>query len=321
MANDAYLSWLDQLPEARIEEELTVLPKPDAFKIQQGLERGEALSSLVEATGARFGNRIIPVTRMDEHYRAVRSLPEERAERGFRRRVDDQQDLAERLLDSGQLADDFIESIRQFSEYWNVAEPFLDPRESGDWVETSKTRRVADKLEKGSTWKVRGHVELDFRFVDRELPPARTTSRARFRGETKPRKRFPTLDLLLAGQDRWPVFCELKVAEDENPFYALIQALGYSAQLLTEPQRERLALAHGDRLTLPTEGPFADIYLMLVDYEEVKEWKPPLGRAARKLAGQVMEDERVRALVRRIACLEASELDDPLEFTRSWHAP
>lgn len=59
--------------------------------------------------------------------------------------------------------------------------------------------------------------ELDFKLVDYEIPPARTTNRAVF-PDGRPVRRVKTLDWMLANaNDKQLIVGEVKIRNDKNP--------------------------------------------------------------------------------------------------------
>ena len=83
-------------------------------------------------------------------------------------------------------------------------------------------------------------VGLDLTFVEREINPWRT------RNAVFPDKRPATktgrggIDLLLATSEGVPVIGEVKVEDDKNAFFALLQAMTYAVELSTPNQQKRL---------------------------------------------------------------------------------
>jgi hypothetical protein len=67
------------------------------------------------------------------------------------------------------------------------------------------------------------------------------------------------LDLLLAAEH--PIIAEVKLRNDKNPFYALIQALTAAAELATPAQRDRLQ-RHYPQLLAKTNDAALDIYII-----------------------------------------------------------
>ena len=80
---------------------------------------------------------------------------------------------------------------------------------------------VAARLAKRDVWKVEHNSQLDFRYLDREIPIAR----AKPKPEQDPGSLLE-VDLFLANAyDRTPILGEIKIRKDECPLFALIQLL------------------------------------------------------------------------------------------------
>lgn len=152
-------------------------------------------------------------------------------------------------------------------------------------------------------WKVEGNSELDFRYLDREIPVARANS------NPKPKQDPGSLlkvDLFLANAyDRTPILGEVKITKDECAFYALVQLLTQAAYAATPSQRDRLVLfgSRPDfvlREAVPRKPATLDLYVLLI--------KPPIGEpydelrtAAIELSKSLIADERVASRIGRIA--------------------
>jgi hypothetical protein len=158
-------------------------------------------------------------------------------------------------------------------EYRNY-QPFYPLEHTfGVWADTKiphgaelrGTVDVAARLSEGAIWKVEGNSKLDFRYLDREIPLARA--------KPKPKQDPGALlevDLFLGAVDRTPILSEVKIREDQCPFYALIQLLTQAAYAVTPSQRERLVLfgSQPDFVLLeavPGELAWLDLYVLLVD--------------------------------------------------------
>lgn len=156
-------------------------------------------------------------------------------------------------------------------------------------------------------WKVEGNSELDFRYLDREIPVARVNP--------KPKQDPGSLlkvDLFLANAyDRTPILGEVKIKKDECAFYALIQLLTQASYAATTSQRERLVL-FGSRPDLvlreavPRKPATLDLYVLLI--------KPPIGdpydelrTAVIELSTSLIADKRVTSRIGRIAWITGTD--------------
>lgn len=202
-------------------------------------------------------------------------------------------------------------SHRHFSSYENVNADFHGRGSSGTptpecLASTKETHRLVAAL-----WSDPLNVsvpdEFSFDYVDYEVCPNRTADCATFEDGRKARRGSPVDLLLRCRRTRLPIICEMKMAtrrkRDQNTFFALIQGLMYAVELLTENQRRRLQDVYKEKLNLPTEGPYADLCLLLIGHD-LTGITADLHQEANKLAGQVMASSS--CLLRRLVCLNAT---------------
>lgn len=112
---------------------------------------------------------------------------------------------------------------------------------------------------------------------------------------------------------------EVKVGNDKNPFYGLIQTLMYAAELVTFNQTTRLT-NHYPQLQFPeviNDGiPALDIYLVLCNYNWRSDVRTGIIEVTERLCESLMEEPAITSHIRRIACLECSMKEERLRFTR-----
>jgi hypothetical protein len=159
------------------------------------------------------------------------------------------------------LASVFTESVEEFKPYRNT-EPFypasrkpLPVPSANQAIRTS--RDLAILLNVQGTAEVVNDPCLNFRYVDCEIVPARTTGGTYAdlgKGTT-----WVRLDQLLVAEH--PVIAEVKLRNDKNPFYALIQALTAAAELATRAQHQRLQ-RHYSQHFANTNDAGVDIYII-----------------------------------------------------------
>lgn len=234
---------------------------------------------------------------------------------------DAQEHLAQALaLHPKKLAKLFDESLRMFATFNNLDEGF-----TGDTDARRQVRAPDDPRDATSDVEVsalleerhdnRGLVDdarhLDFEVVAREVVPERATGN---------RKRGRRIDwLAMNAHDRLPILAEIKVREDKNPFYALIQLLLYAATLSTGSQQARLRRHFPALKELPerpreddrTAPARFDLYIVLV---ECPEQLRPLLELARTAAQKQVAEPLVASKVRRIACLRTNLTPSGLRF-------
>jgi hypothetical protein len=235
----------------------------------------------------------IPYTRLREQYEKVKALSAEE-ELQWAREV------------SGvALGHVFAESVGQFRSYVND-EPFY-PAARASRVEgnLSGTHRLACLLERAGGAYVPEVPVLGFRYVDREIVPARTTAKAEYSNGQK-KTEFVRFDLLLASDV--PIVAEVKIAGDSNAFSALAQVLTAAAELATPSQRQRLYKQYGTRLP-STADPRLDVYLLFVDYPVRSPVKMPILRETQRIASELVAYPAVRPYLRRVAALHLQSAD------------
>jgi hypothetical protein len=191
---------------------------------------------------------------------------------------------AERLEQAADLASNpmavarmFERDVDRFQDYDRPTEGFhsgAKDRDQKDFARSSKTRMVAEAIMEIGRKRVAvaGRDELSFTYVDREVVSARTPGGVMrtISGEVRSPRTAPQLDLLLAGNDGLPIAAELKVDDDRDPFYALIQALAHAAMLVTPNQLARLR--HNYPGVFTEEGSQIGVYVILVGEATGSNW-------------------------------------------------
>ena len=109
-------------------------------------------------------------------------------------------------------------------------------------VEISNTNDLVSILNSNSVNHVINNSGLDFKYVDREISTLRTTGNVRFEnGHSGRSSGTGGLDFIAWNiKDNLPVLGEVKVKNDENPFFALIQLMTYLSELVTPNQIARI---------------------------------------------------------------------------------
>lgn len=235
---------------------------------------------------------------------------------------------AEFVEDPGKLQELVAESIRCFETYDNRSQRFHNRRSPTGTLTPSRTN-----CPKRTSQLLRALVhrqfdidrpELDFRFVDYEVCPNRTTRSVRQDGRRA--SRGSPCDLLLAQSlDKLPIIGEVKNRGDKDPFYALIQVLMYAVEFTSGPQLARLEnfyrkngvplfRLNGDK------SPLADLYLVLIDYRYDKpdDWHNKIYELTNELSKNLLaSDGAVANLIRRIACLNVTlQVNNGRDFAR-----
>ena len=223
-------------------------------------------------------------------------------------------------------ASEFEQSVETFATYDNADEGFYGKRKEPDRIaaeDHSNTYDLVKELmqpgfvvtpnEDGNRTLVSSELladvpatDLRFRSIDRELVVHRTTHSTWDDGRQA--RGGVRIDLLMAsGTPQLPAVGELKIGDDKDPFFALLQALTGAAHLATEPQYRRVVQTYGEaeRLTPPTVPPQLDAYVLhFRPVEADNDERHLCKRAAEAFREQVLTYEPVSRSVRRLAVLE-----------------
>lgn len=212
------------------------------------------------------------------------------------------------------LRDRFVRSVKMVQERPPTRETFYDssrkapPSPPTALTKTNSTIKFASHLCDGEPRQVSGAGSLRFRYIDREIFPARTTADLK----AKPRR----LDLLLANAaDARPVFGELKIGPDKDAYFALVQGLMHASEFQSLSQRQRLK-SHlaGDNFEWLDDGPFADIYIIAFKSPVTGKYRGRSFDASCEIARRLIDDEGFCRYVRRIAYLDAVTKNKQLTF-------
>jgi hypothetical protein len=148
--------------------------------------------------------------------------------------------------------------------------------------------------------------DLAFDYVERELAVTRTKNGVWEHGAAD-RSRLD-LDLLLASHaDRTPIAAEVKIGDDADRYYALVQTLAAVARLATANQCARLKKHLEDRGGFRASIVAAP--LLLVDSNIRGDVQERIQTAVDKLASRLLHFKSVAWSVRRIVALEVDSHD------------
>ncbi len=162
-------------------------------------------------------------------------------------------------------------------------------------------------------WPIEGSDGSSFEYVDRELSPLRITEE----GGARPKVRW--MDLLLRSETGRPIATELKVGRDSLPYYALIQALMYAADLCGQSQFERLNQLlpeNESRFEWRNDDPSIDVAVIFFnppDGSEWTYWNDNLA-ATKKLAKALQADPKVNGTIGKISLIRGATLDGQVLF-------
>tara|TARA_R110002072_G_scaffold7503_2_gene40964 strand:- start:762112 stop:762882 length:771 start_codon:yes stop_codon:yes gene_type:complete len=155
-------------------------------------------------------------------------------------------------------------------------------------------------LESNKTNKINKNPDFDFVFIDREISPFRTTGGIKF--ETgKSGKSSGTGGLDFIGKNiknGLPIIGEIKVGNDKNPFFAVIQLLTYLSELTTNNQLERIRSTNlFKNRTTKVKSDIFYLYILLSNYNLNSPLKKKLLNESQKLAQKLKEIGNIKDIV------------------------
>ncbi len=216
------------------------------------------------------GDRVskIPITTLRTFYQWLRDMPT---------RIDmSLYEVQAGIMDTylttpSTLAKLFLSSRERFESYENIGETFIGdgdrliPPDSERSGTNEFVKQLLDQNQGHGTFRERD--DLGFEAIAREVSFIRS-SRASGRrwvredGGSSADTGSGGIDLLLRNKDDGvPIVAEVKIANDTTPFFALIQALTYAAELCTQNQLKRLSASFPDSRFNTTHG-VVDIYII-----------------------------------------------------------
>lgn len=246
---------------------------------------------------------LIPITGLRHLYQLLRDFPKEKF----------QLEVARELCRKPkQLAKLIAESRKHFDLYDNQSEGFHD-RGSEEILSDAllSSRHLANALvqelarTRNRVIKVAGARQYDFKVIDYEINPRRTTGSVFENGKSGRSSGTGGMDLLLINlKDRTPIVGEIKADTDVNPFFGLIQSLMYAVELSTPSQRARLNKFYEEPLAESSPDQGIDIYLFLLRYAQ-DETSQEFLSLTNQLSANLLEIKNMSTVVRRIVALES----------------
>lgn len=225
------------------------------------------------------------------------------------------------LANPDSLVAEFSKSVSIFAAYNNrecfYSNRMRSPKAPPHIGALTRTHHVAWYLRQKPVLNVIDAPSLSAEYVDYEIAPARTTGGAHFDDDGGSWRSGVFIDLILANlDDRTPIIAELKIANDKDPFTALLQVLAGVVHCVSAKQQERLRIClKGGRFPATDDYP-VDAYILLHRFLETAQADlQTLEERAKELSGRLMEYPDVTVRLRRLVCLNI-ELD-PVDFTIS----
>lgn len=182
--------------------------------------------------------RIIPKTKLHYFYDSLR-----------RRRVSGQLNICENLMKNPEcLLSLYTNACNDLSRYSNVEEGFVSVSNKRKQLKFSRiiknTPQLLALFEIQRDLKVDRNGALDFKYIEREINPLRTTRSIFETGIPGSSSGGGGLDFIGINKEYNPVLGEVKIKADQNAFYAFIQLLTYCSELFTKNQIERINRYH-----------------------------------------------------------------------------
>jgi hypothetical protein len=256
----------------------------------------------IELSHSDIEARKIPITSLRHFYQLLSKFSKLQFHVEFAReacRADNPAKLAEMMRDS----------VKQFERYRNTTDPFkVDDRQilpnPEAITEIATTNDMVAFLQDPHHTTVRCEG-WEYEYVDREVTPARTRWSAFYVDGTKAPIRELHCDILLRNKkDNTPIIGEIKVKNDKNPFFGLIQSMMYAAELVTEPQRLRLTQSYPSHFSSEHILKKVDLWLLLYDYNKRSKHRQEVLKHVNKLCGLLCSNKAFSDYVRRIGCCE-----------------
>lgn len=204
---------------------------------------------------------VIPITRLRRYYNSMREF--------------------EKALFQP-LSEFYLKNPKYMRSLWNASQKqFKDYCNQENWsqFERKKVEAFTKKLtDVSSTTEFIGYLknnklgDTGFEYVDREISPWQTKngvySKSKKTGKTSG---AGGIDVLLRSNEGVPVIGEVKIKQDYNTFFALIQAMTYAVELSTLNQLKRLKEFRTAFKDLDPANGAIEIAIILVNHDEKKD--------------------------------------------------
>lgn len=238
-------------------------------QILQKLEAGVAPSAKATAGAAQSNHVIVPITYLRQFYETLS------------------------LLETAtwvNLAEFYCEAPKSLERLWSLSrEAFLEYHNDDGWgrEKTKDLPAVSNRVEDiSSTNQFTEFIKQDgnscskttgYSFVERELNPRRTRLAIYSNKLPATSSGAGGIDVLLKSHETgFPTVGEVKVGNDKNAFFALVQAMTYAVELSTPSQRARLKKHFGDHFDSLNDDSKVEIALLMVNPVKDKTHKPVL---------------------------------------------
>ncbi len=194
---------------------------------------------------------LVPVTRLRKYYQSMKVL-----EKAFFAAIAEMYEKKPSLLEKL-----WNDSRQQFLAYenqkaWGQSKRESLPRFTGPLSDVSSTNEFT------TFFMNHGLTDSGYEYVSREINPWNTRQGVFATGLRATKTGRGGMDLLLRSADGLPVVAEVKVRDDKNCFFALLQALTYAVELSTPNQIKRLQLTFPD--AFPALSPSSPVEVAVI---------------------------------------------------------
>lgn len=226
-------------------------------KILQMLEAGTATPTRSSAKRSAANKTIVPITELRRVYDVMKLLD-----------VKTFKNLAEFYCDNPTSLERLWELSRStFSEYhnqdgWGLGKRKKLPQTPNTLSDVSTTNDFTAFVKQNGL----GDESTGYTFVERELNPRRTRLGMFSNKLPATKSGSGGIDLLLQSRaNGLPVVGEVKVNDDKNAFYALMQAMTYAVELSTPNQLRRLKKHFNQFGQLNLDGAAVEVAILMVN--------------------------------------------------------
>lgn len=201
----------------------------------------------------------------------------------------------------------------ELDEAGNIVDDRTDLSPVNDPSEIVDTDSFASFI-RDRDWPITGSGGTSFTYVYRELSPLRITEK----GGARPKVRW--LDLLLRSDTDRPIVTELKVGRDSLPYYALVQALMYTADLCGQNQFDRINLLlpeNSRHFEWSDEEPSIDVAVIFFNPPDGggwTYWEDNLN-ATKAIVRELQGDPKVNRTIGKIRLIRGVTLDGQIVFS------
>jgi len=177
--------------------------------------------------------------------------------------------------------------------------------------EITNTEHVVSVLKNRGINSITNNSSLDFKYIEREISPLRTTGGVHFEtGKSRNSSGSGGLDFIGWNiENNLPILGEVKVKDDKNLFYAIIQLLTYLSELKTKNQIKRINYTNLFKNQIKSNSGFY-LYILVSNYNKRSDKKMILLDESKKLAKNLQNNIKE---IKEIVFLKLDNPSDDIE--------